>query len=658
MKLRILSAAVCFLGCLYAQNPNGVLAPSRAIDWTQIGAGAIPTNRTQCGATIAAFGSSGTRQSPSTITSAMSGCAAGTYVQLGAGTFYLSGQLALTKSNVTLRGMGPDQTVLDFGTNSPTCGEAHPSVICVLGGTNIDGSSPDNVGSLTVAPAAGATSLSLGSQTTGSHKPAVGDVIELNQAVDGTSVSADKFPQIFECLASGSCTVSASGTADDGSAQAGLFQVVQVQSITSGTCTNASPCTVGISPPIHMPNWGADANRAWWSNSPTVVGVGVENLQVNGSCPCVGFVFAAKSWMKNVELWQNSYKGGTPHYVLPNHSTLITIRDSYIVGQFNWSDEYAIDCYACSSTLVENNIIQGARSGFVQEQGEGNIVSYNYHVLGGTTTNPGNEEGVSNNHGCCSSNLLLEGNDAINTINDNYYGSGQFHTFFRNRLWGDSPLDSPGGTGYTTAIVIASLTRFSNIIGNVLGTVGYHTHYAIVAGDGNSFSYGDWAVMGIDKGLGTGTSGSIPDDTHGLATTMRWGNWDVVTNAVRWCGSSSNPGWSTTCANTSEVPTGLTDYPNAVPSSTALPPSFYLPAKPAFWGTQPWPAIGPDVSGGDLANSGGLAYRIPARVCFETVMGGAFSNTVPKTFNANNCYGSSTSTGPTPPTFSSTSFAQ
>src|SRR5438874_4468501 len=92
-------------GCLCAQSWSGVLDPSRAIDWAQAGAGAIPNRTNVCaslnpGATV------------SQINSAISGCPAGQVVFLNAGTYSgLNGQILLNKG-VTLRGAGPDQTFL------------------------------------------------------------------------------------------------------------------------------------------------------------------------------------------------------------------------------------------------------------------------------------------------------------------------------------------------------------------------------------------------------------------------------------------------------------------------------------------------------------------------------------------------------------------
>src|SRR6185503_241550 len=70
----------------------------------------------------------------------------------------------------------------------------------------------------------------------------------------------------------------------------------------------------------------------------------------------------------------------------------------------------------------------------------------------------------------------------------------------------------------------------------------------------------------------------------------------------------------------SEVPTGLSLYANALPGSQALPASLRSSSQPGFWstpwGTPPWPAIGPDVTGGTVAGLGGHANNIPAQLCY------------------------------------------
>jgi hypothetical protein len=121
---------------------------------------------------------------------------------------------------------------------------------------------------------------------------------------------------------------------------------------------------------------------------------------------------------------------------------------------------------------------------------------------------------------------------------------------------------------------------------------------------------------------------------------MRWGNFDTVNAASRFV--------------TSEVPSSLTGvqapFSNPVPSSQSLPASFYLSSKPAWWtSSKPWPAIGPDVSGGNIAAAGGHVYSIPAQDCFLNVMGGIANGIGPvRDFNANTCYVTPTNLPPRP----------
>src|SRR5262249_52331535 len=125
---------------------------------------------------------------------------------------------------------------------------------------------------------------------------------------------------------------------------------------------------------------------------------------------------------------------------------------------------------------------------------------------------------------------------------------------------------------------------------------------------------------------------TVPADPVVATTTMRWGNYDSVTATTRWVAA--------------EVPSGIAKYPNPVPATQVLPPSLYLAGKPGWYGSNPWPSIGPDRSGG--SGRGGHVNRIPARICFEDVMGGSAADSAPRSFNANTCYGAGAGGGTLP----------
>lgn len=130
MKRWAIVLALC-LPCS-AQLWSNQLATTRAANWTNagiVGGGGIPSGTwTQCGATIAAYGTSGTPASPATIINAMNhtgtgytGCSANTFVLLGAGTFWLNANIRNKGvSNTVLRGMGASQTQINVRT-STTC---------------------------------------------------------------------------------------------------------------------------------------------------------------------------------------------------------------------------------------------------------------------------------------------------------------------------------------------------------------------------------------------------------------------------------------------------------------------------------------------------------------------------------------------------------
>ncbi len=217
----------------------------------------------------------------------------------------------------------------------------------------------------------------------------------------------------------------------------------------------------------------------------------------------------------------------------------------------------------------------------------------------------------------------------------------------------------------TLPVILNPGTRYNNLIGNILGTPGYHTAYKTTPA-----SHSNYNNSIIDAGWYDPISDPLTN-----STSMFWGNWDTASNAVRWCGSSSNPGWSTTCGSTSEVPTGTTSYPNPIPLSTTFPASFIYSGRPSWWPTgKAWPPIGPDVTGGNVGQckggtydsseaisanqcaggsfapvAGGMVYSLPAMDCYFNVMKGNVNGTGSVlSFNSDACYGNS-GQGSTPP---------
>jgi hypothetical protein len=385
---------------------------------------------------------------------------------------------------------------------------------------------------------------------------------------------------------------------------------------------------VTINPAIRMPNWRASQSPGIWFNgsAPRMTGDGVEDLTLNAGGALgengIVMVYVSDCWVKGVRTISPDRSHVWFYKAFRN-----TVRDSYFYGgQGDHSESYGVEGYATGDNLIENNIFQHV-TGPIKHNGSetGSVVAYNFSIDDNYTAEgsaPGWEIPTLAYHEVGISYILDESNDGLGVLHDDIHGTTHFNTEFRNHLYGDV-WNNPSKTDNTAIINIASYGRYFNIIGNVLGRTGYYTAYETNLNEAPRSIYA----------LGWSPEAGVPNDPSTKTTMFRWGNYDTVNGTVRFVAS--------------EVPSGLAQYGNAVPSTQALPPSLYLSVKPAWWPAGiPWPAIGPDVTGGNVSGYGGHANKIPARVCYETT---------PKTnnildFNPANCYGSSSGTPPAKPT--------
>ncbi len=619
--------------CTYssAQNWSGVLAPTRAIDWSQAGAGAIPPRSTNCttlnpGVTAAQ------------INSAITSCGSGQTVFLNAGTYNLSGGIVLiNKSNVTLRGAGADKTLLVFSAGG-TGG------LVYVGNADTDYSDgPSNVATWTSGYAAGATSITLGSLSLGSiGNLHVGSLLILDQLDDASDTG-----NIYVCQSSGSNgTCSQEGSSHNGRAGRSQNQQVIVTSI-----SGSGPWTIGITPGLYAPNWrSSQTPGAWFSSALPVTGIGFEDFSVdaravsNVNSGIFYFQNVAYSWIKGVRS-VNSTGGSALHkHVWLYQSSHVTVRDSYFYGAGGASESYGVDsAYSSSDNLIENNVFQHIATATIREGDAGSVFGYNYAVDNFYTAGGGDwQQGDAYSH-AMGDHGLWEGNIGSELELDDIHGTSFMYTAFRNYWTG---LDTGGNkSAQTVPVQIYAGSRYVNLVGNVLGKPGYHSVYqtaAASATDCGSMANGNVSIydIGYSSEMGTrfaplGTCGSglganflINDDTVAVSSLMRWGNYDTVNATSRF--------------SSAEVPTGISPYGNPLPASQTLPSSFYLNGKPGWWGSSvPWPAIGPDVTGG--TGPGGHAYLTPAAACYLNVMSGKTDGTSgPLTFSADSCYASGT----------------
>ena len=645
-KLLILSFLIAFAlvpAASQAQQPwSGILDPSRAVDWRNAGF-AIPAVTNVC--TTLSSGATNAQ-----INTAITNCngSGGGVVLLNAGIYSLSGEIVM-KSNVVLRGAGASTTLLQFSAGGSACSLGGTEEVCFTGSLNWNGS-PNHLTSWTGGYAKGGTQVTLGS-TSGLS---VGQILILDQADDASDTGNYYVCQTLSCSTEGG---------SPGRVVGGVNYTQQEYKVV----TNIAGNVVTISPPLYSPNWrSSQAPGAWWATT-TIQNAGIENLTLDYSASTnfsgIAFFNAYKCWAKNIRsIYTNGSSGGRNHVWL-QYSKNIVVRDSYFFGTRAASTlSYGVETWQTGDCLIENNIFQQVVAPLLVGNAEGCVFGYNFGVNDFNNNTTFNMPGPSFTHDGGTAYNLFEGNQGTGALEDDIHGTHNMHTYFRNQYFA---LDDLNKTSQTMAVEVSSYSRYMAFIGNVMGRAGYSNKYQVIAPDTTNCNTAIFSFGFQSNGCNTPL-----DATLTSSTALRWGNWDTVTNATRWCGNSSNTGWSTTCGSISEIPTGLAIFSNAVPTKgdvgagqSALPASFYLPGTPAWWSfpsiaASPFPAVGPDVTGGTLtsgigtgSNLGGHAYLIPARSCFLNVLGGLPAGTgAVRIFDATTCYGSSTVSQPNAPT--------
>ena len=304
------------------------------------------------------------------------------------------------------------------------------------------------------------------------------------------------------------------------------------------------------------------------------------------------------------------------------------MRDSYFYGTKNAvSQSYGVECYPSSNSLIENNIFQHVTAPqTINAACSGTVIGYNYSIDDFYLASPTWMMASAHLHAAGIDFMLLEGNVGAQLSSDLFHGSHHFVTAFRNRWNGYEVTKSSN----TLSIRMWPFSRYYNIVGNVLGDPARpHTNYQVTPSSGGNASVSIYQ-------LGNGTVNIPGNDPSTVNTLFRWGNYDTVTSSARFLAS--------------EVPSGLAQYANAVPANQSLPASFYLFARPAWWGTMPWPAAGPDVTGGNIPGVAGHAFMIPAQVCYDNaVVDSAYGSADIKTFSAQACYTGGPGTSVTAP---------
>ena len=104
----------------------------------------------------------------------------------------------------------------------------------------------------------------------------------------------------------------------------------------------------------------------------------------------------------------------------------------------------------------------------------GSVVAYNFLIDMYYVVSPDwMTAGLAGAHGAGTGMNLFEGNVGNQFLMDTNHGTGNLATLFRNRLTGTSPDKNRN----TIPVNIWAYNRLVSIVGNVLGTSGYHTIY-------------------------------------------------------------------------------------------------------------------------------------------------------------------------------------
>lgn len=409
--------------------------------------------------------------------------------------------------------------------------------------------------------------------------------------------------------------------------------------IPSGTGTCPAGLPVGtdgkqyvcytIDEPITMPNWrNSQAPGAWWPG-PLSTMDGIEDLSMDfmadgGSKPTNGIRFhnVTDCWVKNVRIMNVNRDA-----IGLMNSSHISVVDNYFVGTKGaHSESYMMENYVTNNNLMQNNFCQHAVSCIMVGQDMGSVWAYNYAEDSAYYTFTWLMPMLTRNHDFGQISLF-ESNDIPYQAADVFHGTGSLQTGFRERIRGQ---DTPLKTQNLVASTDDAFNRGFQWIGEILGSLNstgasYQPLYQRV-----DQRLPSSVIWGPGQQNPAQSGNLVYVDNIVLQTMLRWGNYDTATGTVRWCGTGLESsmdcgcGGATSCAVQAEIPKQSFNYlpANFVPATHSLPPSFYLAARPAFWtnsswGTPPWPAIGPDVTGGTAPDGvGGYSFSIPSQLCY------------------------------------------
>lgn len=552
------AVAVAVLAVVTAYGES--LPTSRVPDWFTYPPGVqggIP-NRTTIFTNLA-VDNTGATDISTALNAAIAACPSNQVVYLPAGTYLMTTSVVM-KSGITLRGAGMTNTMLVYsnGTGASALYWPRWSTMDIYYANNRPAHSNDVFSGST----RGSTNIALAPGPYLSNYTA-GRFLLIDQTND---------PAIFGGSLEG---YSYMGRCDGARMHR---QIVEVLTVANGT-------NLTFTPPL-----------VWdYTNWPQVVYLpqvdrwaGVEDLCITNAWATypggstLDFRQTVDCWAKNVAVRRCAYAGFFAYHAFRCTVQGCDFRENYTYYTPNRS--YAVLlANATSDCLVQDNIVHHSRAGLLAAAcGARNVFAYNY-AHQGWNEGAGMLASFTSNHGGNPWFTLWEGNVGTGFVSDLFHGGSSYNILFRNWAKGWDPGGCTTSTNsYQRAIVLCTSNLYYSVVGNVLGdpalaNPNYATWtYAATTNDISNEKPYIWRLGFVGTGESTDSF-----DTRVLATTFRHGNFDFTNNAVAdWQG-----GYDAT-----------------------LPASLYLAAKPAWFGSLAWPAIGPDVPR--------LTNRIPAQARF------------------------------------------
>jgi len=394
-----------------------------------------------------------------------------------------------------------------------------------------------------------------------------------------------------------------------------LAQIVEVSAVDGATITFDTPLTY----PFHT----AYSAQLTTATGPFLHGAGIENLFVwggvggdgNGNIPVTDCAYC---WVKNVE---SSWAVGSNVGFYQTFRNVL--RDSYIHETPNPTPGGAGYLHTmtggASENLVENNIFwYGDKVNTMRATGGGNVFAYNYtDDAFGDQFPDSPEAGINAGHYTTPHLELLEGNYSHNFKGDTFWGNSIYITAFRNWLTAHRASHAPLNTysyndGSCThnygdyngparaAVDVQGDSFYQNFVGNVLGMSGQQ----LLGASGCYGAQTGWLLQVTTTAQWNAENASNPVPMWQLGILQASTGWAFVDATINTQTRTANWDWYTRamhCYGTG----GTTDLGC---SGVTIPNSFYLAAKPAFFGTNPWPWVDPTT---------GTTYTLPAKYCFE-----------------------------------------